>query len=667
MRRGSAAAGEALAGSPPHSTRLNPRSSHGAPLAIALGYVAGYVFLDWVSYIHPVAPYAITPWNPPPGLSLAMLLALGLRYAPLLLVAAILAEVIVRGTGASVLQVLGYAAILAAGYTGIAACLIRYARFDARLSTLRDLSAFTATVTSGAAVIAMVYVAAHVLAGRFTWDEWPLYALRFWVGDVIGIVVLTPLLLVYAQRVRNALHASAAETALQAVAILIALAAVFRAGDAAAARYFYLLFLPLIWISVRRGFKGATTALLATQLGLIAATQFAGYASSSVLELQLLMLALSITALFLGMAVTEWRRVRTELERREAELNTVVSTAPDGIFSIDDAGRIMGVNGAGASMLGASVDSLAGAPFVRFVADLPRDLSRVRAAPARATRWDGTMFPVEVSVGSTASGSRPAHIAIVRDMSERKAIEEQLQDRDREIHRAMRVAAAAEMASALAHELNQPLTAASSYVQACDLMLRSPGGADGRLSGTMRKAVGEVKRAAEVVRRLRNVYRGGEMRSGAWCLEDLCRAVLHTLHDRLQRHGVAVSLDVPPGLPRVKVDRVQLEMVLHNLYANAIDSMTASGSTTRAIQVTARPASEGFVQVTVRDTGPGIALQDADRLFKAFATSKTEGMGLGLAISRSIIEQHGGRLWLESAAPGAAFAFTVPLASMPAP
>ena len=632
-------------------------------LLLVASYIVAYVLLDWVSYIHPVAPYAITLWNPPPGLSLALLLRMGLRYAPALFAAPVLAEIIVRRS-ASATEILVYGLILACGYTAVAAALRSYPRFDPRIRTLRDLSIFTGTVAIGAALIATAYLAAHVAMGRFSWDQFPAYMLRFWVGDTIGAIVTTPLLLVAAQGWKRARGALSGETVLQAAALVATLAIIFQAGDAAAPRYFYLLFLPLIWVSVRHGYAGATAALFATQVGLIVAVELAGYTASSVLELQLLMLALAVTGLFLGMAVSQWHRTRRTLERREAELQTVVSTAPDGILTIDDAQRIVAANHAAETMLAATAAQLAGMPLSRIVAGLPGNPARAHALEARAVRLDGSSFPVELSIGAAAFDGRTLYIGVMRDISQRRHIEDQLRERDRELNRAMRIAAAAEMASALAHELNQPLTAASSYVQACDLMLQR-GGEQQRLFDAMSKAVAEVKRAAEVVRRLRDFYRGGTLRAQTVVVDTLISSVLRTLHDRLERHGVQVTTQIAPRLPPVHVDVMQLEMVLHNLVANAIDSIVGAGSPQReiAIAVEAAPDPAGFVRIAIQDSGPGVDAALAPQLFRAFATSKATGMGMGLAISRSIIEQHGGRLWLDETRSGARFALTLPVAN----
>ena len=515
-------------------------------LAVAAGYVVAYVLLDYLSYIHPVAPYAITPWNPPPGLSIALLLAAGMGYAPALFVAAALAEVLVRGFGASLVEATVYAAILAGGYTATAAVLTRVFRFDPRFTSLRDLLVFTVTAATGALGVSLLYISAHVIAGRFSWSEFPDYALQFWVGDVIGIVVTTPFLLVHGRALVRTQWRLTGEMLLQGLAIAAVLAILFNMHEAAA-KFFYLLFLPLIWICVRQGFPGASAGLLAMQIGLIVAVNLAGYTTRSVLEFQLLMLVLAVTGAFLGMAVSQWRYASQALEAREAELN-----------------------------------------------------------------------------------------------------------------RAMRVAAASEMASALAHELNQPLTAASNYVQACEIMLSRSAHGDPELSQTIHKAFSEMDRAGEVVRRLRDFYRGGESKRDRADVPDLLQESLRPLKSRLERHRVRVVERLDSSLPPVMVDRVQIAMVLHNLIANAIDSLAGGPADTPEITVEA--AQDGnAIKLVVQDNGSGIAPSIADQLFQTFATSKPTGMGLGLAISRSIVESHGGRLWLEPSPSGARFALTLPL------
>lgn len=519
-------------------------------MAITCAYVAGYVLLDWVSYIHPIAPYAITPWNPPPGLSLTLLLAVGLRFAPALFIAAVLAEIVVRGTSATgIAETVGFASIPAFGYTAIAVALLRWFKFDASFKSMRDLWVFTITVGIGSMIIAALYIGAHIVAGRFAWDHFSDYALAFWVGDVIGVLVTTPFLMTRVGRFVERQWRVEFEALLQSGAILVTVAFVFSTGDITAPKLFYLLFLPLIWVCVRSGFDGATVALLVTQVALIVAVQVAGYTGESMLEFQALMLTLAITGAFLGMAVSEWKRASQSLETREVELS-----------------------------------------------------------------------------------------------------------------RAMRVAAAAEMASALAHELNQPLTAASNYVQSSDIILRDAADAPPVLRSVIAKAWAELQRAGEVVHRLRQFYRGGEGRREPTEVSVLFERSIQPLRGRLDRHRIKLVTGYVGDAPSVLVDQIQVEMVLHNLVANAIDSVKPVAEGNREIAL--RAYREGaVVTIEVQDTGGGVSPAIASQIFRTFVTSKPAGMGLGLAMSRSIVEAHGGRLWLdESTTRGARFALTLPAA-----
>jgi two-component system sensor kinase FixL len=531
---------------PAASLATAPALSRSRTAAIVAAYVVAYVLLDFVSYIHPVAPFAITPWNPPPGVSLALLLAFGLRYAPSLLLATVLAELFVRGGSARVAEMLLYASILAAGYTATAAVLLKAVKIDPRFRSVRDLLVFTVAVSVSALVISLLYIGAHVLAGRFAIRDFGDNALQFWVGDVIGILVTTPFLLVHGSSLIEARPRIRLEAILQAFAIAVVLAIVFSLPDVQASKFFYLLFLPLIWICVRHGFEGAAAGLLLTQVGLIAAVQAAGYTTESVLEFQMLMLALTVTGAFLGMVVSQWRRTSSALMAREAELN-----------------------------------------------------------------------------------------------------------------RTLRIAAVAEMASALAHELNQPLTAASNYVQASDIMLGAHATPDENLAPTVRKAFAELRRAGEVVRRLRDFYRGGEARRERVHVKDLVAEATHPLLNRLERHHIEVLDRLPSDLPPIVVDRIQIETVVHNLLANAIDAIAGSENQVREIVIDADFVN-GVVTLSIHDSGPGVSPAIVPELFQTFSTSKPAGMGLGLAMSRSIVESHGGRLWLDETAGGARFVLSLP-------
>lgn len=631
---------------------------------IICAYVVTYVLLDWISYIHPAGPYAITLWNPPPGLSLALLLGLGLRYAPALFVAAALAEITVRHGQAHLMHAALYAAILAVGYTWLAV-LLRRSGFDPAFRSLRDLIAFTGIVAVGTIAIAAVYVGAHVLLGSFTWSEFAGHKIYFWVGDVIGITITTPFLLIHGARLaRGHTPRVTVEGALQALSIAAVLALIFNLEPQSAVNFFYLLFMPLVWISTRYGFEGATAGLLATQLGLMAALQLAGYPSEWALQFQFLMLALTVTGVFLGMAATQWRRARRGLENREAELKTIFATAPDAIVILDENYRVIDANRAAEAIFGLSATQLTQRTLHELITDLPAGFSTARALSAHARRGDGQQFPVEVSFGSTIVDDRRLCIGVVRDVTERNEMQDRLRERDQHLDRTLRVAAAAEMASALAHELNQPLTAASAYVQSLELLLGRHDARDPGLEDTISKTAAEVQRAGSIVRRLRNFYRRDAGSIERVAPDALIEAALAPLAARIERHRIDVAVNVAPDAPALLVDRVQLEMVLHNVLRNAVDSIAESeaAAAARRITVAASAGQAGFLTIAVEDSGPGVAPAIAEQLFTSFVTSRKEGTGLGLAISRSIVERHGGRLWLDRSDAGARFMMTLPAA-----
>jgi two-component system sensor kinase FixL len=633
-----------------------------AHAALIGGYIATYVFLDWLSYIHPAGPYAITLWNPPPGLSLALLLGFGFRYAPALFVAAALAEIAVRHGQTQIGEAVLYAAILAIGYTGLA-ILLKRLRFDPSFRSLRDLVLFVGVAGAGSIVIATLYVAAHVATGQFPWSAFAAHIVYFWIGDVIGMATTTPFLLIHGARLANGrLPKITFEAVLQALSIAAVLALIFHLEPQRAANLFYLLFIPVVWIATRYGFEGAITGLLAAQLGLIATVQLADYPSEWVLQFQFLMLALTITGAFLGMASSQWRRARKALENREAELRTIFATAPDAIISLDGGGSVMDGNDAAREMFGMSAAELKERRLSQLMTGIPADISNARGIFAQALRSDGRAFPVEASFGSVEVEGRSIHIGVVRDVAERKAMEDKLRERDQYLDRALRVAAAAEMASALAHELNQPLTAATAYVQSLELLLARGAIQDAGVADTMRKTAGEVERAGNIVRRLREFYRRDPGEVVSVPVREVIDTALAPLQDRLERHRIAVEIEVAAGTPDLLVDALQIEMVLHNVLRNAVDSLAESEAPVRRIAVLARPGEAGYVAVSVEDSGPGVRPEMAEQIFKSFVTSRGEGSGLGLAISRSIVERHGGHLWLDPSPVGARFVITLPAA-----
>ena len=524
-------------------------------LAAAVAYVAAFVVLDWTSYVQPVLKLGITPWNPQAGLTLAVLLLFGARWLPITALAVLVSEVLVRHESSASGLVLGYAIWVAAGYGGLATVLRRRG-LDTALRDSHSAVEFAGITAAGTLVIAAGYGALFVAAGLLARAHSPNSLPSLWIGDFTGILTLTPLL-IYGQQWRTAvqvLRSRSWEAAAQFTALLLTLWIAFGLSATDQLHLFYPLFVPVIWIALRWGVVGSILSTLIIQVGLIVGAQEESHAPP-LLDLQFLMLTLSLTALLLGVVVTERAAAATDRQRAEARLR----------------------------------------------------------------------------------------------------------ERDTALARAMRFAVAGELASALAHELNQPITALVSYLRASEILATSSARVDERLEGTLKKAVQEAIRASDVLRRLRNFYQGNAGKHRPVNVGNLCEAASVSFRDRLQRADARLVRRVDASLPDVSADTTHIEIVLHNLLSNAIDAVAQVPAAGRVIEVEARLVG-GEVTLRVEDSGPGLAPEIAERLFEPFMTSKPDGMGLGLAISRSLIRAGGGELSFEkSRHGGAAFIIRLPV------
>lgn len=226
-----------------------------------------------------------------------------------------------------------------------------------------------------------------------------------------------------------------------------------------------------------------------------------------------------------------------------------------------------------------------------------------------------------------------------------------------ELKRTLRLAAAGEMAAALAHELNQPITALTAYGKACEHLLER-GETGELLKGAIQRMLAESHRATEVVRRLRDFFRTGALRLESVPAAALLASVSQQFSSQCREQGVELTVMPAPGCA-VLADRIQLELVLRNLVANALDSVAARPPGERRITVSAQQMADGRMRFTVEDSGAGVSAALASRLFEPFVSSKASGLGLGLVLSRAIVEAHGGELWAEVADYGI-FRFILP-------
>ncbi|RYE58736.1 MAG: PAS domain S-box protein, partial [Rhizobiaceae bacterium] len=274
-------------------------------------------------------------------------------------------------------------------------------------------------------------------------------------------------------------------------------------------------------------------------------------------------------------------------------------------------------------------------------------------------RRDGSTFPLELSVAEAEANGERMFTGFIRDLTEQQRAEARIEDLRSSLIHAARVSAMGTMASTLAHELNQPITAVVNYTQAISDLLVEPKPEDlPMIREALTDSVSEAMRAGQIVRRLREFVAKGEVEKTVEDLrllvEDAGKLALMGAREK----GVDATFSLDTNAAMVLVDRVQIQQVLINLMRNAVDAMAQSPK--RHLSVLSKAEGADMVRITVRDTGPGVPDVIAADLFRAFNSTKDEGMGLGLSICRTIVESHGGRIWHEAAPGGGAqFHFTV--------
>ncbi|MDB5422310.1 MAG: fixL, partial [Brevundimonas sp.] len=279
-------------------------------------------------------------------------------------------------------------------------------------------------------------------------------------------------------------------------------------------------------------------------------------------------------------------------------------------------------------------------------------------------RKDGSTFPMALAVGEANVGRNRFFTGFVRDLTEHDDQERRLQALQSELVHVSRLTAMGEMASSLAHELNQPLSAIANYMKGSVTLLNMPNPDLGRLRDALGSAADQALRAGAVIKRLREFVARGETEH---TLEDPSRLMEEASALALvgvKEKELRVDLRFARAVGVVIVDKIQIQQVALNLIRNAIDAMSLSDR--RQLEIAVLPPSDGMIVISVTDTGAGIDPVVADRLFKPFVTTKPQGLGVGLSICRTIVEAHGGRIWAQpNPKGGAIFCFSLPLAEPP--
>jgi two-component system, LuxR family, sensor kinase FixL len=362
-----------------------------------------------------------------------------------------------------------------------------------------------------------------------------------------------------------------------------------------------------------------------------------------------------------------------------ALLRSILETVPDAMVVIDRHGAIQQFSKAAERLFGWRAEELHGQNVRTLMPSPYREqhdeyLARYLDTGERriigigrivvGLRRNGSTFPMELSVGEVSQGGRKLFTGFVRDLTERQQTRARLQEIQDELLHASRLRSMGEMAAALAHELNQPLTATANYVAAALRLIDGPQPDLAQVRHALALASAQTLRSGDIIRRLRAFVARGETTRHPEQLdvmvEEASALALVGLGDR----GVTVQFQRDPDLPPVIADRVQIQQVLLNLLRNAVEAM--EGSAVRALTLgTAR--WDSMVAVSVADTGSGIPPSIEALLFQPFVTTKSEGMGIGLSVCRAIVEAHGGRLWAEpNPGGGSVFRFTLPVAEMAA-
>jgi two-component system, LuxR family, sensor kinase FixL len=442
----------------------------------------------------------------------------------------------------------------------------------------------------------------------------------------------------------------------------------------------YTYFVPSVLVSA--WFGGLGPGLVATVLSVLAAT----FLLTGAPNLATPSITNGVAFVLIG-AVVSWggellhqsRRRTMAMTRdalaREAHLQSILDTVPEAMIVIDERGIMRSFSSAAERLFGYRADEaleqnvkiLMPTPYrenhdgylQRYMHTGERHIIGIgRVVVGR--RKDGSTFPMELAVGEMNSGNRRFFTGFIRDLTERQKTEARLQELQSELVHISRLTAMGEMASTLAHELNQPLSAISNYLKGSRNLLE---GRSDENSTTIRnaldRAADQAMRAGQIIRRLRDFVSRGETERRAESISKLVEEASALALVGVKDRGIHVQFKFDPSVDLVLADRVQIQQVLLNLIRNAMDAMETSHE--RDLRIAITPIDKGYIRISVIDTGSGIAPEVAKQLFQPFVTTKRDGMGVGLSISRTIVEAHAGQIWVEqNPSGGTIFHFTLP-------
>jgi two-component system sensor kinase FixL len=371
----------------------------------------------------------------------------------------------------------------------------------------------------------------------------------------------------------------------------------------------------------------------------------------------------------------ERREGEEALRRSEQQFRWLIENSSDLITLIDAEGTIRYASKSHQTVLGHAIADLYGRKAADFVhpddlahlleglAPSARDVRAPQSLEMRIRHADGSWRTLEARSSTWSYDPEVAGMVVnSRDVTARRRAEEEARQRQAELAHVLRVSTVSELAAGLAHEINQPLSAIVAYAKGCARRMRSASGRPEELLEAMEEIATQAVRADRIVRRLRDFVRKREPRREPVALNDVVRAVTSLVGNEVREQGINLQLHLAPDIPALWVDSIQIEQVILNLVRNSIDAMRDLDSIDRVLSIRTAHVGHEAVELAVSDVGEGLSGVEPEQLFDPFFTTKSGGLGMGLSISRSIIEAHHGRLWAErNRGPGATFRFIVPL------